>query len=227
MSKYTLLIIETDEDLRSTLVEQLAMYEEFEIIQEENPKLGIEIPRERNVDLIIFDIDSPNLNGRESIKELRVKGFHAPIIVIIRRDMDCDTILNCDVGANDYVSKPFRFSVLLARIRTQLHQYKQNEWTGFRIGSYLFKPRQKLLIDQHNNKTRLTEKETEILTFLYCTKDQIISRETLLKKIWGYNENVVTHTLETHIYRLRQKIEKNPSHAQILIADNNGYRLNL
>ncbi|WP_208435447.1 response regulator transcription factor [Bartonella phoceensis] len=227
MNHYTLLIVEEDDDLRPILVEQLQMHKEFKVFQAKTAEAGITITQEKNIDLIILEIELSDLDGRKAAQKLRSQGFRAPIIMITNHDTDSDTLLNLEVGANDYVTKPFRFAVLLARIRAQLRQYEQNDDTVLYIGPYTFKPGQKLLIDQNNNKTRLTEKEAAILKYLYYTNDKIVSRETLLEQIWGYNADIVTHTLETHIYRLRQKIEKDPSNAQILVTDQNGYRLNL
>ena len=113
-----------------------------------------------------------------------------------------------DAGANDYVTKPFRFAELLARIRAHLRQRESSEEALFRIGPYTFQPGAKHLIGEKGNKLRLTEKETAILRFLYRAGQAVISREVLLREVWGYNANVTTHTLETHIYRLRQKIER-------------------
>lgn len=227
MNKSTLLIIEDNDDLRPILVEQLQMHNEFEVLQTKTIAEGITITQEKIVDLIILDISLPDLDGRKAVKKLRAQGFRAPIIVIIACETDCDTILDIETGANDCVIKPFRFAILLARIRVQLRQYDPNEDKVFQIGSYTFKPTQKLLIDQSENEIRLTEKETAILKYLYQFRNKIVNRETLLGHIWGYNEGIVTHTLETHIYRLRQKVEKDPSNARILITDHNGYRLNL
>ncbi|WP_019222979.1 response regulator transcription factor [Bartonella rattaustraliani] len=227
MSRYTLLIVAEDNDLRPILVQQLQIHKEFEVLQAKTAEAGITITQENNIDLAILDIELSDLDGRKTVEKLRSQGFRAPVIMICNHDTDCDTLLDLETGANDYVIKPFRFAVLLARIRAQLRQYEQSDDTVFYIGSYNFKPGQKLLIDQHNNEIRLTEKEAAILKYLYRTHNQIVSRETLLKQIWGYDENIVTHTLETHIYRLRKKIEKDPSNTQILITDQNGYRLNL
>ncbi|KEG21321.1 response regulator transcription factor [Bartonella bacilliformis] len=228
MSDYNLLIIEEDDNLRHILVEQLQIYKEFEILQAKTAEEGITITQEKRINLIIIDVEFSNLDDHTPVTTIRQQRFRAPIIMITRDDTNCDNLLNLEVGANDYVTKPFRFAVLLARIRAQLRQYEHNEDTVFHIGPYNFKPGRKLLIDQQNNHIRLTEKESAILKYLYCTrKNQVISRETLLEQIWGYNEQIVTHTLETHIYRLRKKIEKDPANAQILITDQNGYRLNL
>ena len=141
-------------------------------------------------------------------------------------DTDADTILGLEAGANDYVTKPFKFAVLLARIRVQLRQHEQSEDAVFTVGPYTFKPSQKLLLDQRGGKVRLTEKEANIIRFLYRADRKPVPRDTLLQEVWGYNSNVTTHTLETHVYRLRQKIERDPQRAEILVTDSGGYRLN-
>jgi DNA-binding response OmpR family regulator len=141
-------------------------------------------------------------------------------------DTEADTILGLDAGANDYVTKPFKVGVLLARIRAQLRQHEASEDAVFTIGPYTFRPSAKLLLNNANKKKiRLTEKETAILRYLYRAGNKPVSREVLLDEVWGYNTGITTHTLETHVYRLRQKIEVNPAAAQILITEPGGYRL--
>ena len=160
------------------------------------------------IDLVIMDVGLPDIDGREAVRILRKNGFKAPIIMLTGHDTDSDTILGLESGANDYVTKPFRFAVLLARIRAQLRQHEASEDAVFTIGPYTFRPSSKLLLNPKGNKVRLTEKETAILRYLYRAGQRPVSRETLLQEVWGYNSGVTTHTLETHIYRLRQKIEK-------------------
>jgi len=140
-------------------------------------------------------------------------------------DTDSDTILGLESGANDYITKPFRFAVLLARIRAQLRQHEASEDAVFAIGPYSFRPSSKLMVGAKGNKVRLTEKETAILRFLYRAGQCAISREVLLQEVWGYNSGVTTHTLETHIYRLRQKIEKDAAVPEILVTEAGGYKL--
>ena len=156
---------------------------------------------------------------------MRRTGFKSPVVMLTGQDSDSDQILGLDAGANDYVTKPFKFAVLLARIRAQLRQHEQSEDAVFMIGHYTFKPAQKLLLDQGGNKVRLTEKETSILKYLYRAGEKVVTRDVLLHEVWGYNANVTTHTLETHIYRLRQKIEKDPSNAEMLLTETGGYKL--
>jgi DNA-binding response OmpR family regulator len=138
---------------------------------------------------------------------------------------DGDAVLGLDSGANDYVTKPFKFAVLLARIRAHLRQHEASEDAVFQIGPYSFKPGAKLLVNEKGSKLKLTEKETAILRFLYRAGQKVVTRDVLLQEVWGYNANVTTHTLETHIYRLRQKIEPDPSNARILVTESGGYKL--
>src|SRR5690606_17182678 len=137
-------------------------------------------------------------DGREAVRILRSGGFKAPIIMLTGQDSDADEILGLESGANDYVTKPFRFSVLLARIRAALRQHDQSEDVVFTIGPYAFQPAAKLL-EADGTKVRLTDKETAILKYLYRQGPKTISRDTLLAEVWGYNNRVTTHTLETHI----------------------------
>ena len=142
-------------------------------------------------------------------------------------DSDADTILGLDSGANDYITKPFRLGVLLARLRAQLRQHEQSEDAVFTIGPYTFRPERQDAARraERSKKIRLTEKETAILKYLYRAGEQAIGRDTLLGEVWGYNAGVTTHTLETHVYRLRQKIERDPAQAEILVTEPGGYRL--
>lgn len=225
MTARRILICDDDDDLRSTLVEQLSLYDEFETLEAETASKAIQMAKADLVDLVIMDVGLPDMDGREAVKLLRRNGFKAPVLMLTGHDTDSDQILGLESGANDYVVKPFRFAVLLARIRALLRQHEQSEDAVFTIGRYTFRPSAKMLIDERGSKVRLTEKETAILKYLYRAGQKVITRDVLLHEVWGYNAGVTTHTLETHIYRLRQKIERDPSNAEILVTDAGGYKL--
>ncbi len=224
-AKKKILIVDDDDMLRTTLLEQLALHEEFSVSDAATATLGVKSLKQDAADLVILDVNLPDMDGREACKIMRRNGYKGPVIMLTAQGSDADMILGLDSGANDYVVKPFRFAVLLARIRSQLRQHEHSEDAVFRVGPYSFKPAQKMLTREDNKKIRLTEKETAIIKFLYRSGEQSVSRETLLADVWGYNAGVSTHTLETHIYRLRQKIERDPSHAEILVTEGGGYRL--
>ena len=225
MNRRTLLIVDDDAELAGALQEQFALYEEFETLYASKAQEGIEVARSRDLDLVIMDVGLPDLDGREAVRMLRKGGFKAPVIMLTGHDTDSDTILGLEAGANDYVTKPFRFAVLLARIRAQLRQFEQSEDAVFQVGPYTFKPAGKMLITEDNKKVRLTEKETAILKYLYRASGKPVARDVLLSEVWGYNAAVTTHTLETHIYRLRQKIEADPGNADLLVTEAGGYKL--
>lgn len=224
-AKKTILIIDDDDALRDTLAEQFSLHDEFEIAQAENATQGLKALKEGSADLIILDVNLPDMDGREACKIMRRNGVKCPVIMLTGQGSDSDTILGLDAGANDYVVKPFRFAVLLARVRSQLRSHEHSEDAVYRVGPYTFKPAAKMLLTENGKKIRLTEKETAIIKFLYRAGENSVSREILLQDVWGYNAGVSTHTLETHIYRLRQKIERDPSHAEILVTEAGGYRL--
>lgn len=220
-----ILIIEDDETLRESLAEQLALHEEFVTDEAPTGAEGLDKAKNTHVDLILLDVGLPDFDGREVCRLMRKAGVKCPIIMLTAHDSEADTILGLDAGANDYVTKPFRFGVLLARIRAHSRSHEQSEDAVFTIGPYTFRPSAKTLEDGEANKIRLTEKETAILKYLYRAGDRVVGRDVLLHEVWGYNSGVTTHTLETHIYRLRQKIERDPSNASLLVTETGGYRL--
>ena len=221
----TILIVDDDAELRDALVEQLSLHEEFQAVAAESATKGVQAAKAGQVDLVIMDVELPDIDGREAVRMLRKNGFKSPIIMLTGHNTDSDTILGLESGANDYVAKPFRFAVLLARIRAQLRQHEASEDAVFAIGPYTFRPSSKLLVNPQGSKVRLTEKETAILRYLYRAGQKAVPRETLLQEVWGYNSGVTTHTLETHIYRLRQKVEKDAANPAILVTDAGGYKL--
>jgi DNA-binding response OmpR family regulator len=225
MTARKILVVDDDDDLRESLIDQLGLYEEFETASAATAGEGIANAKAGNIDLVLMDVGLPDMDGREACKILRKNGFKSPIVMLTAQGSDSETILGLEAGANDYVTKPFKFAVLLARIRAQLRQHEQSEDAVFTIGAYSFKPAAKMLIDEKGGKVRLTEKETSILKYLYRAGEKVVSRDVLLHEVWGYNAGVTTHTLETHIYRLRQKIEKDPSNAELLVTETGGYKL--
>lgn len=225
ISTKTLLLVDDDDELRSALAEQFNLHDGFEAMEAANASEALKLIETQRFDLVLLDVDMPDMDGREACKLMRQRGLRAPVVMLTGQDSDADTILGLESGANDYVTKPFRFSVLLARVRAHLRSFEQSEDATFTLGPYEFQPAMKLLVTSSDQKVRLTEKETNILKYLYRAGGKAVAREELLAEVWGYNAAVTTHTLETHVYRLRQKIEADPANARILITEAGGYRL--
>jgi DNA-binding response OmpR family regulator len=223
-----ILVVDDDEALRHTLSEQLAHDGEFKpfaaaSVAEATQRLSSEAAR---FDAIVLDVGLPDGDGRELCARLRREGIRVPILMLTGADGEQDVVSGLDSGANDYIAKPFRVSELMARLRAQLRVFDNSEDAVFTVGPYSFRPSAKLLLETaRNRKISLTEKEAAILKFLYRAGGRPVARQILLNEVWGYNSSVTTHTLETHIYRLRQKIEPDPSHTKLLVTEGGGYRL--
>ncbi len=221
-----ILLVDDEPELRDALAEQLQVHDSFETDVAADGAGALEMAKTGRYDAILLDVGLPDMDGREVCKALRRAGVACPVIMLTAMDGDADTILGLDSGANDYIPKPFRLPVLLARLRAHLRQHEASEDAVFTVNRFVFRPGGKLLVDEAaNKKVHLTDKETSILRYLYRAGRRPVSRETLLNEVWGYNPGVTTHTLETHIYRLRQKIEADPSNAEILVTEPGGYKL--
>lgn len=221
-----ILLVDDDPTLREMLSEQLLLHEEFSTVAVETGAQAIALAEADPFDIIILDVGLPDMDGRDVCRSMRRAGVKSPVIMLTGADTDADTILGLDSGANDYIAKPFRLGVLLARLRAHIRQHERSDDAVFVIGPYTFQPSAKLLVHERTHKkVRLTDKEAAILKYLYRAGNRVISRDVLLDEVWGYNAGVTTHTLETHVYRLRQKIEPDPSEATLLVTEAGGYRL--
>lgn len=225
--KKRLLIIDDDDDLRAELVEQFSLYDEFDVRDVATATAGIAAAKETPHDLILLDLDLPDMLGTEACQLMRKAGVAAPVVMLTGNDGDMNEILGLNSGANDFVAKPFRFAVLLARLRAHLRSFEQSEDAVFQVGPYEFRPAHKKLIPSEGRDIRLTEKETNILKYLMRAGGKPVGRDELLHEVWGYNSGVTTHTLETHIYRLRQKIEPEPGNTTLVMTEPGGYRLEM
>jgi DNA-binding response OmpR family regulator len=223
-----ILLVDDDISLRSMLTEQLVVDGEFAATEAGSiaEAEALVTATDSHFDALILDVSLPDGDGRDLCKRLRERGLKLPIIMLTGADDENDVVRGLDSGANDYIAKPFRLGELLARLRAQLRIFENSEDAVFVIGPYLFRPSAKLLQDTARNKRiRLTEKEAAILKFLYRSGATPVQRQVLLNEVWGYNAAVTTHTLETHIYRLRQKIEPDPNNLCLLLTEQGGYRL--
>jgi DNA-binding response OmpR family regulator len=223
-----ILIVEDDAALRQVLADHVSSSGVFQSVEaatldEASRHLGAS---EARFDSIILDISLPDGDGRDFCARIRQQGHTMPIIMLTGASTESDVVSGLNAGANDYIAKPFRANELLARLQAQLRLFDTSEDAVFTIGHYTFRPASKLLVGpDKKQRIRLTAKEVDILKFLYRHANQVVSRQVLLGEVWGYNAGVTTHTLETHIYRLRQKIESDPADCRLLVTAAGGYRL--
>jgi DNA-binding response OmpR family regulator len=224
-----ILIVEDDPAHQVILAESLSSDNEFEVqvadtISDADALLGAEDAR---FDAVILSLETSGRNRQGYCAKLRRLGHKMPIIIAANSSDEVDIVRALNAGANDYLTKPLRLNELLARLRAHLRDYDNTEAAVFTIGQFTFRPSAKLLQDPaRKRRFRLTDKETEILKFLYRAGAKSVTRPVLLEKIWGYSSEAQTHTLETHIYRLRRKLKADPADEPLLVTESGGYRLN-
>ena len=222
-SSTKILLVNSDRDLSEALIYQLSLNDKYQIIESGEDNVFTQI-NNNSFNIVIINSQPSKLNGHNVAKKIRTGGYKSPIIMLKTHSDALNIDNSLSIEANKYITKPFKYPVLLKSIELQLRQFGKTEDTQHNIGSYVFKPNSKIL-ESKNKTIRLTEKENNILKFLYQNLEATVSREILLHEVWGYNSKVTTHTLETHIYRLRQKIEIDPANACFLITETGGYRL--
>jgi DNA-binding response OmpR family regulator len=222
-----ILIVEDNEVLRETLADHLVDQAAFTIVQagslaEAETAIKLEDGRP---DAIILDVGLPDGDGCDFCASLRKSGFNMPIIILTGSSGEADVVRGLSAGASDYIAKPFRTAELIARLRAQLRSFDRSEDAAFTIGPFAFYPSKRLLRDRSKKQAvYLTTTEVSLLKFLLRCNGPV-DRKVLLAEVWGYNSGAVTHTLETHIHRLRQKLEADPSNPVLLTTHEQAYGL--
>ena len=225
LSSSRLLIVVDDAFLRATLRQQLVV-EGFNDVFELGVVTDLDnVLSHANPDLILLDMQMPDGDGIDICQRLRRNGFAKPIVMLTTKAAEGDIVLGLEAGANDYITKPLRLGELIARILIQLRQFRASDDAQFEIGNLSFVPANKMLHEIGSDRMQvLTEKEATILKFLYRAFPNEVTKDELLAEVWGYKNGVSTHTLETHIYRLRQKISR-LTKKQLVLTIEKGYRL--
>ena len=220
-----ILIVDDDNYLRKVLISQLRYEGVVDLEDAAKADEAFDKVEQFKPDLILLDIQLPDGNGFDICTKLRGRGFEKPIILLTGQQEDTNIIKSLNTVANDYIAKPFRFGELLALIRVQLRKYKSSDDVSFTAQNIEFQPANKTLTALDSQLiVVLTEKETMILKKLFCIWPEATSKEMLLSELWDHQNMLATHTLETHIYRLRQKISR-LTNDPIVETTQNGYRL--
>jgi two-component system alkaline phosphatase synthesis response regulator PhoP len=212
-----ILIIEDEPDLARGLAMNLTA-EGYRVDAETRGDAGLERALRDRPDLVLLDVMLPGMSGFDVCRGLRQRGFEAPIIMLTARAEETDRVVGLEIGADDYVTKPFGIRELLARVRVRLRRRAANAADDVvRFGDV------EIDFDRHDatragRPVELTGKELEVLRLLTRHRGRVVSREQLLDEVWGYEHYPTTRTVDNHILRLRQKLEPNPSDPKFILS---------
>jgi DNA-binding response OmpR family regulator len=222
-----ILVVDDEGAMRQGLVDNL-LFEGYEVEEAENGRIALEKIEQAQYDLIVLDVMMPEVSGFDVCKQLRQNGNQVPIILLTAKGEEIDRVLGLEFGADDYISKPFSLRELLARIKAILRRTQNSTANGqnlIEIGQM------KVDFDKYEaflgqEKVKLSHREFEVLHFLYNHRQKIVSRDDLLKNIWGYDEFPTTRTIDNFILRIRQKVESNPNDPKIILTVHGmGYKM--
>lgn len=223
-----ILVVDDEAAMRQGLVDNL-QFEGYEVDEASNGRLALDAIRSKQYSLIVLDVMMPEVSGFDVCKQLRQAGNMVPIILLTAKGEEIDRVLGLEFGADDYISKPFSLRELLARIKAILRRTQNN--SGQEKKQLIPIGLMQVDFDQYeayvsNEKVKLSHREFEVLHFLYNNRQKIVSRDELLKSIWGYDEFPTTRTIDNFILRLRQKIEDNPNDPKIILTVHGmGYKM--
>src|SRR5262249_3458683 len=187
---------------------------------------GLERALADQPDLVLLDVMLPGINGLDVCRELRRKGFEAPIIMLTAKAEEVDRVVGLEIGADDYVTKPFGIRELLARIRVRLRRHAPAEGSGagLHFGNVTV-DFEKHEVPSGGERVDITSKELDVLRVLGAHRGEIATRDRLLEEVWGYESYPTTRTVDNHILRLRQKLEEDPANPRhILSIYGEGYK---
>jgi two-component system alkaline phosphatase synthesis response regulator PhoP len=217
--KEKILIIEDEEDLVKGLKLNLTG-EGYDVTWAYDGQEGLRKALEERPDLIILDIMLPKMDGLEVCREIRQKNMNIPIIMLTAKGGEVDKVVGLEIGADDYITKPFSIRELLARVKAHLRREKREakripdvySFGDVELDFSHFKVRRK------GKEVDLTSLEVEILKYFVAHRGEVVTREALLDKIWGYERFPTTRTIDNHILKLRKKVEEDPAHPKYIFS---------
>ena len=220
------LVLEDEPQMRSMLTDNLE-FEGYRVTAVATGEEALQAVTARQFALLLVDVMLPGISGFDVCQQLRARGMHVPIVVLTARTQEQDRIRGLDLGADDYVSKPFSVRELLARVRALV---RRDDWHApasgeFAVGDVVVKPRQRLVF-RKGRRVALSSREFELLRYLYAHRNEVVSREQLLRDVWGYSQLSVTRTVDNYVAKLRTHIEPRPHEPRYLISvHGSGYQL--
>jgi len=216
MNKTKILLIE-DEQKISRLLKLELEYEGYEVSSAEDGTTGLELSKSEQWDLVLLDVMIPKLNGMEVLRRIRTTDNTTPVILVTARDSLPDKVSGLDLGANDYITKPFAIEELLARIRACLRMasiMKREEDASITVGD-LFVDEKKRIVTRAETPVELTPREFDLLVYLAKHVNQVLSRDQILTEVWGYDYYGDTNIVDVYIRYLRKKLDY-PSHPPLI-----------
>jgi DNA-binding response OmpR family regulator len=220
------LVVEDEPQMRALLTDNLE-FEGYHVTAVESGEQALEALGRRSVSLVLVDVMLPGMSGFNLCEQLRDRGTRVPIIILTARTHEQDRIRGLDLGADDYVSKPFSVRELLARVRAQV---RRDDWrsTGdaeFTFGDVKVNVRQRLVL-RKGRRVPLSAREFELLRYLLVHRNEVVGREQLLRDVWGYNQLSVTRTVDNYIAKLRTRLEPRPHDPRYIVTvHGSGYQL--
>ena len=220
------LVIEDEPQMRSMLADNLE-FEGYRVTAVASGEEALQAVAARHYALLLVDVMLPGISGFDVCQQLRARGSHVPIVVLTARTHEQDRVRGLDLGADDYVSKPFSVSELLARVRALV---RRDDWHApgsgeFSLGDVVVKPRQRLVLKK-GRRVALSSREFELLRYLFAHRNEVVSREQLLRDVWGYSHLSVTRTVDNYVAKLRVHIEPRPHDPRYIITvHGSGYQL--
>ena len=221
------LIVEDDQAMAVALRDGFE-YEGYSVQVARDGAVGLKIASEKNLDLIILDVMLPRMSGFDVCKQLRSDGHETPIIMLTARGQEIDKVVGLKIGADDYVTKPFSFMELIARVEALIRRAHRRPESGldeFRFGDVVVNFK-KFEVTKNGAPIEISAREFNILKFFIEHCGEVITRDQLLDSVWGYESFPLTRTVDMHIAKLRQKIEDTPHDPRHIVTVHRvGYKL--
>ena len=219
------ILIVDDEPQMVRGLEDNLRFEGYETVSARDGRAALALAARESPDLVLLDVMMPGMSGWDVCRELRAKGLEMPVIMLTARGQEADRVRGLEIGADDYVSKPFSLRELLARIRAVLRRPGPRQTLGeLAFGDVQLDLRARVA-SKGGREVKLTRKEFELLRYLVEFRGEVITRERLLDEVWGYDRFPTTRTVDTHVLRLRQKFEDDPERPRLIVTvHGQGYR---